>query len=66
MLPNTLLLPPKSRFCQAAASAVKLAAATALPPLLPLSPRCHRCTTAAYKIKEKYEILLTNLFSPQW
>jgi hypothetical protein len=55
-LPNTLPLLPKLRFCQGAASAVKLAAAAALP------PRCHRRTTTAYKIKEKYAILLTNLF----
>jgi hypothetical protein len=65
-LSNMLLLPPKSRFCQAVASAAKLAAAAVLPPLLPPLPHCHRCATTAYKIKEKYVMLLTNLFSPQW
>jgi hypothetical protein len=62
VLPNTLPLPPKLLFRQASPSAIKLAAATALPPLPPLPQRCHRHATAAYKIKEKYVILLTNLF----
>jgi hypothetical protein len=55
-------MPSKSRFCQAATSIAKLAAANALllPP--PLPPRCHRHATIAYKIKEKYVILLTFLF----
>jgi hypothetical protein len=49
--PNALLLPLKLRFCQAAASAAKLAAATMLPPLPPLAPRGHRHATTAYKKK---------------
>jgi hypothetical protein len=62
-IPKVLPLPPKLRFHQAAASAAKLIATAVLPPppLLPLS-HCHRRATAAYKIKEKYVILLTNLF----
>jgi hypothetical protein len=66
MLLNALLLPPKLRFHQVAASATKLAAAAVLPLPPPLPPRCHRRATAANKIKEKYVILLTNLFSPGW
>jgi hypothetical protein len=60
-LSNALPLPPKLRFCQAAASATKLAAAAVLPPPLPLPSSCHRCATTAYKIKEKYVIILINL-----
>jgi hypothetical protein len=47
-----LLLPLKLRFCQAAASATKVAAATVLPPLPPLPPHCHCRTTSANKIKK--------------
>jgi hypothetical protein len=47
-----LLLPLKLHFRQAATFATKLAAAAVLPPLPPLLLRCHRRTTAAYKIKK--------------
>ncbi len=59
--PNALLLPLKLCFCQAAASAAKLAAAVMLPLLPPMLPRCQCCATTAYKIYENV-ILLTNLF----
>jgi hypothetical protein len=61
MLPNVLPLPlpPKLHFSQAAASATKLAAVVALPLPPPLPLCCHRCATTAYKMKEKYVILLT-------
>jgi hypothetical protein len=60
VFPNALLLWLKSRFCQAAASAAKLATAIVLP-LPPPLPMCgNRHTTTAYKIKKG--ILLTNLF----
>jgi hypothetical protein len=56
-LPNVLPLPPKSSFRQDATSATKLDATATLPP-----PRCHHRATTAYKIKEKYIILLTYFF----
>jgi hypothetical protein len=49
-LPNALLLPLKSRFRQATASAAKLATAAVLPPPPPLLPHCHSHVTTAYKI----------------
>jgi hypothetical protein len=60
-LPNALPLLPKLCFCQVAASTTKLAATAALLLPQPLLPRCHHHATTAYKIKEKYVILLTYL-----
>jgi hypothetical protein len=59
--PNALLLRLKLRFCQAAASTIKLAAAIVLLPPPPLPTHGNRRATAAYKINKK-GILLTNLF----
>ncbi len=61
VFPNVLLLWLKSRFCQAAAFAAKLATAIVLLPPPPLPTRGDRLTTTAYKIN-KEGILLTNLF----
>jgi hypothetical protein len=49
---KALLLPLKLRFCQAAASTAKLAAAAVLPPQPPLPPRCHHRATTVYKFKK--------------
>jgi hypothetical protein len=54
--PNALLLPLKLRFCQAAASAAKLATATVLPPPPPLPMRGDHHATTAYKITKKNTI----------
>ena len=51
--PNVLMLWLKLHFCQAAASAAKLATAIVLPPLPPLPTRGNRRTTTAYKINKK-------------